>query len=422
MFLYLRSSPRPIAALVAGVNEAPGRIMGHAGAFTIPGEPDAMDKIRALADAGVIIVNHPSKFGDVLTKHLPGTTSASSASCKASPFDQQRRQMHTAPRRPRRDIPARKTVLKQRRTLYLSQDKSFDVLTHHGIPVSRDAGEGPHPYLAIGIDRSARSPCVMAWPATEPGQMRRFPFDYRRGAADLDTNDIASHLGLVPRATGSLQDLIAKLAALFYEKEAFLLSTSIAVQDDRGTVAVAGARLGFDDAAFHSAGRQADVQALRGAAAEDPAEAAAAQHGIVYIKLPDGGAIGTLVNGAGLAMNTVDALADAAGRAANFLDTGGKATSETVRRALEAVLSDGRVRVVLVNIFGGLTRGDMIARGVLLAFAEVDVRVPVVVRIRGTNEAEGQRIIAESGLPLFAYDDFDEAAAKAVELSRASSQ
>lgn len=139
----------------------------------------------------------------------------------------------------------------------------------------------------------------------------------------------------------------------------------------------------------------------------------------MYVRLPGAGAtIGTLVNGAGLAMNTVDALALAGGRAANFLDTGGKATSETVRKSFEIVLRDPRVKVVFVNIFGGLTLGDMIARGVVLAVKELEVTVPVVVRIRGTNEKEGQAVIRESGLPLFAFDGFEEAAAKAVELSR----
>ncbi|KAI0484756.1 succinyl-CoA synthetase-like protein [Xylariaceae sp. FL0804] len=139
-----------------------------------------------------------------------------------------------------------------------------------------------------------------------------------------------------------------------------------------------------------------------------------------------------VVNGAGLAMNTVDALADTGGRATNFLDTGGKATSETVKRSFEIILTDPRVKCVFVNIFGGLTLGDMIARGVVLALRELGpgsrpgdrsntgkVVPPVVLRIRGTREAEARRVVAESGLAprLFAFDDFDEAARKAVELA-----
>ncbi|KAJ8125330.1 hypothetical protein O1611_g8307 [Lasiodiplodia mahajangana] len=120
-------------------------------------------------------------------------------------------------------------------------------------------------------------------------------------------------------------------------------------------------------------------------------------------------------------MNTVDALAHAGGRAANFLDTGGKATSETVKKSFEIILKDPRVKCILVNIFGGLTLGDMIARGIILAFRDLNMNVPVVVRIRGTNEKEGQQIIAQSGLPLFAFDDFDEAAKKAIELANSTS-
>jgi succinyl-CoA synthetase alpha subunit len=203
---------------------------------------------------------------------------------------------------------------------------------------------------------------------------------------------------------------------MFYEKEAFFLSTSVV--ERLGEIKVVGARFGFDDAAYRSCGRQAGLQALRDVAAEDPAELEAEKSGIVYIKLGGDGPIGTLVNGAGLAMNTVDALS---GHAANFLDTGGKATSETVKQSFEIILRDPRVRVIFVNIFGGLTLGDMIARGIIMAFKELSPRVPVVVRIRGTNEKEGQELIAESGLPLYAFDDFEEAAAKVMELSKATS-
>jgi succinyl-CoA synthetase alpha subunit len=183
------------------------------------------------------------------------------------------------------------------------------------------------------------------------------------------------------------------------------------------TLAISNPQLIFDDAAHRSTNRHPDLHSLRDTSLTNPTELAAEPHGIVYIRLPAPSAnVGTVVNGAGLAMNTVDALATHGLLATNFLDTGGKATSETVRHSFELVLADPRVKVVFVNIFGGLTLGDMIARGVLLAFREVHVKVPVVVRIRGTNEEEGQRIIGESGLPLFAYDDFEEAAAKVKEL------
>lgn len=141
------------------------------------------------------------------------------------------------------------------------------------------------------------------------------------------------------------------------------------------------------------------------------------------------------VNGAGLAMNTVDAMADLGGKCANFLDTGGKATSETVRRSFEIILKDPNVKTIFVNIFGGLTLCDMIADGIMLAYNDLGITLPVVVRLRGTNEETGQKMvsekglsrrftllthsqIAESGLPLYAFDDFDEAAEKAIQLVR----
>jgi succinyl-CoA synthetase alpha subunit len=189
----------------------------------------------------------------------------------------------------------------------------------------------------------------------------------------------------------SLLKLISGLFYIFIKKEAFLLETMFV--ERLGDLKVVGAHFGFDDAAFRSTKRQSDVHALRAIGDEDPQELEAEKDGIVYIKLRRGN-IGTLVNGAGLAMNTVDALAAAGGLAANFLDTGGKATSETVKKSFHVILQDPRVKVIFVNIFGGLTRGDMIAEGVVLAFQELEMRLPVVVRIRGTNQEEGQRIVS----------------------------
>jgi len=221
-----------------------------------------------------------------------------------------------------------------------------------------------------------------------------------------------------PTAKAAITKLINQLWELFHKREAISLEMHITIPHSSDSLEVSNLDFTFDDAAFRSSNRQSDLHALRDTSLEDPVEVSAESDGIVYIKL-DGPerTIGTLVNGAGLAMNTVDALATHGGYAANFLDTGGKATSETVKRSFELILQDKRVKAIFVNIFGGLTLGDMIARGVLLAFKELEMPVPVVVRIRGTNEKEGQKIIAESGLKLFAYDDFEEAAEKVVELA-----
>jgi succinyl-CoA synthetase alpha subunit len=394
--------------------------MGHAGAFTIPGEPDAQTKIRALQGAGVTMVDHPAKFGEAIKRRLEAQSSLQTTQ---SPFTgTQRRNFHTLLRRPSQLHPQPSPIAIQKRTIYLPESTSFDLLREQGVTASPYSGSGTRRLLAIGVDRSARSPCIIASPTLDPSTAKHFPFAYP--AQDtLAIDRIASHLQLThsDSTVSSLRSVIRALATVFQDREAFFLSTHVV--ERLGAIKVVGADFGVDDAAYRSLGRQADLHRAAAAAAnltpDTEAEAEAARHGIVYIRLPGGDAtIGTLVNGAGLAMNTVDALALAGGRAANFLDTGGKATSETVKKSFEIILRDPRVKVVFVNIFGGLTLGDMIARGVVLAFKELEVKVPVVVRIRGTNEEEGQALIRESGLPLFAFDGFEEAAAKAVELSR----
>lgn len=173
-----------------------------------------------------------------------------------------------------------------------------------------------------------------------------FDFDYTKGSADLPIGKIAASLGLGQDATQHLDKLstiIRELVTLFMDKEAFLVETKL-VETGSKDLAVSEARLGFDDAAYRSSNRQGDIQSLRDLSLEDPAEVGVEKDGIAYVKLKDGN-IGTLVNGAGLAMNTVDALADAGGKAANFLDTGGKATSETVKKSFEVILTDSRVKV-----------------------------------------------------------------------------
>ncbi|KAM7190634.1 Succinyl-CoA synthetase-like protein [Naviculisporaceae sp. PSN 640] len=415
-------SPKPIVGLIAGRCEAPGRIMGHAGAFTSIGEPDAAAKIAALEDAGVVMVNHPSKFGHVLKRRLEAKGAGLTPRPSSSSPTAQRRQFHTMRHRPtvassRSPMPLNQH---QKRGFHLAEDKCMDLLREAGqVNCGSYSGHGERRLLGIGIDRSTRSPCIVASPDIASKTIKHFPFDYQRGPDDLAVERIASHLQISTKgnaAVESLRQVIKALTKVFYDKEAYVLTTHIV--ERLGAIKVVGADFGFDDAAFKSAGRQAELQELRDLAAEDEAEREAAKSGIVYIKLQGEGTIGTLVNGAGLAMNTVDTLTDAGGSVANFLDTGGKATSVTVKESFELILRDPRVRVVFVNIFGGLTLGDMIARGVILAFQELALTIPVVVRIRGTHEKQGQKLIADSGLPLFAFDDFDEAAAKAIELSR----
>lgn len=378
--------------------------MGHAGAFSLPGEPDALTKIKHLEDAGVTVVNHPAKFGHAMKVLLGNSGRASGGAVTTG--SSQRRGMHTISRRIQpqtRPVASRSSVSVQKRSLYIKENLALDMLRERGINAAEYSGSGRRRLLAMSVDRPSLSPCIIASPASDPEQAhaeaKSFPFDYEKGFDPSNVSALAQHLQLGQSAQPSLLKLINRLFDLYVTKEAFLLETMFV--ERLGDVKVVGARFGFDDAAFRSAQRQADVQALRATEDEDAHELEAEKEGIVYIKLAGDGNIGTLVNGAGLAMNTVDALADAGGAAANFLDTGGKATQETVRKSFQVILRDPRVKVIFVNIFGGLTRGDMIAQGVLLAFQELEMRLPVVVRIRGTNQEAGQRIVSFS-VPLMA--------------------
>ncbi|KAK3394844.1 succinyl-CoA synthetase-like protein [Podospora didyma] len=346
-------SPKPIVGLIAGVIEAPNRVMGHAGAFTTAGEPDALAKIAALEEAGVTIISYPAKFGEVLRARLQVHAIPLRSGSRSGTLT--RRQFHTAAER-------------QQRYFYLPEDKCLDLLRTAGqVNCATYTGHGVRRLLAVGIDRSARSPCILASPTIEQDQLiqtiQRSPLD-----TTVDT----------------LREVVRSLVSTFHEGEAFLLTTHL---------------FGFDDAAFNSSGRQGVIRDV--ATGTNRLNNEAERSGIVYIRLWGDGPVGTLVNGAGLAMNT--------------------ATSETVKRGFELILEDPRVRVIFVNIFGGLTLGDMIAKGIILAFNELSLKIPIVVRIKGTNEKEGQQLIADSGLPLYAIDDFHLAAAKAIELSLSTS-
>lgn len=284
--------------------------------------------------------------------------------------------------------------------------------------------DGKAQFLALSIDRAIRRPCVIASPSTDPvdshRRAKRFPFSYGTSASssqDMVTS-VTEHLSLPRTAEAQVLQLLESLASIFMSYEAFTLSTHFTISPADNGLIVHSAHFGFDDAAFRSSGRQSSIHSLRDTSIEDPLEVAAEPYGIMYVKLDGEGSIGTLVNGAGLAMNTVDALFARGGHPANFIDTGGKATSETIKGAFKIISHDERVKAILVNIFGGLTRCEMIAEGILMAFKELNLRVPVVVRLRGTNEKLGQDVIRRSGLPVDAYDGFEEAAARVIELAR----
>ncbi|DAA73518.1 TPA_exp: putative Succinyl-CoA synthetase beta subunit [Trichophyton benhamiae CBS 112371] len=409
------SEAKPIMALIGGIEAPPGRVMGHAGAWTAEGEPDARTKIQALQSAGVIMVDHPEKFGEGMKALLAGAGRRSKPTPSGPSL--QRASYHTLTRRPQISRPSKPARFPQRRMLYIKSSDAFWLLKEQDISVVESKGPANFA-LAIAIDRKTCGPCVTVSKGTD-GNIRKFPFNYR--ARNFDIASVKDTLGLTkyhPMATESLEKLLHGLMNIFVTKEAFLLEVKAGIAPDAKDIQIIDARFGFDDAAYRSSGRQGDIHVLRNKAEEVPAEVEAEKDGIVYITLPGEGRIGTLVNGAGLAMNTVDALTLHGGSCANFLDTGGKATAETVKSSFRVILSDPRVKGIFVNIFGGLTKCDMIAEGIMMAFRDLGMKVPVVVRLRGTNEELGQKMIAESGLPLHAFDSFEQAAKKVISLSK----
>jgi succinyl-CoA synthetase alpha subunit len=401
-------NPKPFMAVIGGVEAPPGRIMGHAGAWAAPGEADAAEKIKLLEKAGIEVVPHPEQLGEGMKRLLAEQPKGGSKVASGSGA-MQNRGYHTMRQRPRPTTP-RIQIQSQRRSLYIRQDQALDMLKQRGIPtVDAPVSDDPK-MIAISIDRSTRQPCVVASPTTNPTSIynntKRFPFAYAsdEGTSEDMMDRVSAHLNVSGKGRPVLQKLITELVDLYMSKEAFVLRTHFMITDN-GEMQVQAAKFGFDDAAFRSSKRQADVHALREIEKEAQEEVAAEKEGMVYVKLDGPGTLGTIVNGAGLAMNTVDNLVAKGGHPANFLDTGGKATSDTVKAGFRILTGDPRVKAIFVNIFGGLTLGDMIARGVIMAVKDLDLQVPVVVRIRGTREREGQELIRESGLKLEAYGE-----------------
>ena len=426
-------NPKPISALVAGLYAPEGRIMGHAGAWAARGEHLAKEKYKILSDAGVTMVDHPENFGDTMKTIL--AQSGRDVSKITGNLADQKRGYHTMMRRgpivrskrpTLRSSPARS---RQLRGLYIRPVQAPRILEPYlenvqGVELTSDAAPSDAFYIGLTVDRSERQPCIRVSPTTDVNTFRktakRFPFDQRDNPPESLIKQAIDHIN-AKSSSEALTGLMKALATLYREKEAVTLSGSVSIGSDGNLKLHAPSMvLQFDDSAFKSSKRQQDIHSLRQKEREQLEEVEAENDGIVFVRLEDEGAnIGTLVNGAGLAMNTVDSLRNHGGIPTNFLDTGGKATSETVKKSFELILKDSRVKVIFVNIFGGLTDGGMIANGILLAFKEVDMKdVPVVVRIRGTNEELGQKTIAESGLSLEAFDKFGDAAKRVVEIAR----
>ncbi|PSN61864.1 hypothetical protein BS50DRAFT_613467 [Corynespora cassiicola Philippines] len=429
--------PKPIAAVIGGFQAPPGRVMGHAGAWTGIGEGTAESKYKALEKAGVTMVDHPAKFGGVMKDILAQSGRNVRKIEKSAAQAQQRRSYHTSrfPSRPKLSTSTPPAPQSQERSLHLNASQSATLLKEYNIttsPTPSPLPESTH-YLAITVSRTTRSPCILAAPTTSPPQLphrtHRIPLDYRTGPTPQTLSSALSALQLdatPPTAKAHVLALIQNLWTLYTANEAITTAVHLALSPSSDELLVYAPELFLDDAAFRSNGRVAGLHGQRDTSTTPAVELEAEKSGIVYIALPsppaatdgkeagkegDEKLVGTLVNGAGLALNTLDCLSARLplSPAANFLDTGGKATAETIATSFKLILRDPRVSVVFVNIFGGLTLCDMIARGIVMAFEEVGVDRPVVVRLRGTNEREGQEVLRGAGLPIAVFDGFEEA-------------
>jgi succinyl-CoA synthetase beta subunit len=274
-------------------------------------------------------------------------------------------------------------------------------------------------YLGILLDRATSRVTVMA--STEggveieevaektPEKIIRVSIDPATGFQGFHARRLAFGLGLEGDAFKSAMRFFPALVKAYLDLDATMVEINPLVVTGDGQLIALDAKLGFDDNALY---RHKDVAAMRDEDEEDPTELEAGRHELNYVKLD--GDIGCMVNGAGLAMATMDIIKLRGGSPANFLDVGGGATKERVTVAFKLILSDPNVRGILVNIFGGIMRCDVIAEGVVAAAREVELDVPLVVRLEGTNVDLGKKILAESGLPIISGDDLGDAAEKVV--------
>jgi succinyl-CoA synthetase beta subunit len=278
-------------------------------------------------------------------------------------------------------------------------------------------------YLSITLDRAKGLPSMMVSKsggmeieevaAKDPTAIVREPLDPALGMFPFQARKLASALGL---SGESFKKGVAFMPALFrayVDTDASLAEINPLLITKSGDVLALDAKMTFDDNAMF---RHADIKAMRDLSEEDPLEVEASKFGLNYIKLE--GTVGCMVNGAGLAMATMDLVKLAGGEPANFLDVGGGANEEQVKNAFRIILSDKNVRAVLINIFGGIMRCDIIANGVVAAVKEMGLSLPVVVRLEGTNVDQGKQILRDSGLKITPADGLADGAKKVVEATR----
>ncbi len=293
-----------------------------------------------------------------------------------------------------------------------------------GLPVSRVLIEtlsdiDREYYLGALIDRASRRILFMASAeggmdieevaARTPEKILKVTVNPVTGLMPFQIRQFGFGLGLSGDRIKQLGRIMQGLYELFTRHDGSLIEINPLIATKQGELMALDAKLGIDDNALY---RQPKIAELRDTTQEDPRELEADAHGLNYVALD--GNIGCLVNGAGLAMATMDEIKLQGGEPANFLDVGGGATAEKVAEAFKLILSDDKVKAILVNIFGGIVRCDLIAEGIIQAVKEVGVGVPVIVRLEGTNVEEGKRLLAESDVDIIAADDLEDGAKKAV--------
>ena len=279
-------------------------------------------------------------------------------------------------------------------------------------------------YASIVFDRSAKAPLVMlstkggmdieAVADEDPDAIARLHVDPLLGFQDFHGRRLAYEAGVDADVVRPIGALLKKLYTAFIEEEATLVEVNPLIVTPEREVKALDAKVTLDNNALF---RHPDNAELRDLSGEDPQERMAKERGLTYVKLD--GNIGILGNGAGLVMSTLDVVKGAGGEPANFLDAGGGSKADAITSAVEVILSDPKVKAVLFNIFGGITRCDEVARGLIEAFSQLSPKVPFVVRLDGTNDKEGRQILAEANLPnVYTEATMDGAAAKVVELSK----
>jgi succinyl-CoA synthetase beta subunit len=290
------------------------------------------------------------------------------------------------------------------------------VLVEEGLQMTREL------YLSLVLDRSSGKFVMMASAAggmdieevaeKTPEKIVRVSIDPGVGIVPFEARQLGFGIGLDGPQVNKFVKLATALYDAFVVTDASLLEINPLVVTQGGDLLALDAKMTFDDNALY---RHPDIRDLRDIGEEDPIEIEASKFSLNYIHLD--GNIGCMVNGAGLAMATMDIIKLAGGEPANFLDVGGGANAEQIRNAFKILMSDKKVKAVLINIFGGILRCDVLAQGVIAAVKELGVPVPIVIRMEGTNVDEGKRLLRESGMNFTTADSMDEAAKKVVELA-----